>query len=52
MQLGTNRGDAASAVAVDSTGNSYVVGGTEGDLAGTNLGINDAFLVSFDDTGT
>jgi hypothetical protein len=52
VQFGTNRGDAASAVALDSAGNSYVVGGTEGDLASTNLGINDAFLVSFDATGT
>ena len=51
VQFGTASGDVASAVALDSADNSYVVGGTEGDLAGDNLGINDAFLLSFDSQG-
>lgn len=51
VQFGTASGDVASAVALDSADNSYVVGGTEGNLAGDNLGINDAFLLSFDSQG-
>ena len=51
VQVGTASGDIASAVALDSANNSYVVGGTEGNLAGENLGINDAFLLSFDSDG-
>lgn len=52
VQVGTPSGDIASAVALDSANNSYVVGGTEGSLASDNLGINDAFLLSFDTNGT
>jgi hypothetical protein len=52
VQVGTPSGDIASAVAVDSANNSFVVGGTEGSLASDNLGINDAFLLSFDTNGT
>jgi hypothetical protein len=51
VQVGTPSGDVASAVALDSADNSYVVGGTEGNLADDNLGINDAFLLSFDSQG-
>ncbi len=39
-------------VTVDSAGNAYVTGYTDGDLAGTNAGGQDAFVAKYDSTGT
>jgi len=45
--IDSGEGDSAQAVAVDRTGNPYVVGYTDGDLAAPNKGRNDAFLARF-----
>jgi hypothetical protein len=44
LQFGTEGHDVASGVAVDSKGDVWVVGSTDGDLAGNNEGFNDVFL--------
>ena len=51
-QIGTPREDVAKGVAVDSSGNVYVTGFTEGDLSGTNVGDRDIFLMKYDASGT
>ena len=51
-QFGTIRGDLATGIAVDSSGNSYITGFTYGDLGGTNQGLEDAFIVKHDSAGT
>lgn len=45
--INSNDGASAQAVAVDRTGNPYVVGYTSGDLGGPNKGRTDAFLAKF-----
>jgi hypothetical protein len=50
-QFGTASNDQASAVAVDSIGNVFVVGHTWGALSGANKGQTDAFLRKFDSSG-
>ena len=51
-QLGTSMRDAGRGVAVDSLGNAFITGGTEGSLEGTNAGDRDAFLTKYDSNGT
>jgi hypothetical protein len=52
-QLGTSGNDWCNSIAVDSAGNSYISGYTEGSgLGGTNKGRQDAFLTKYDTTGT
>ncbi len=52
-QLGTGDDDNCWDVSVDSSGNAYVAGSTEGGLDGnTNEGGWDMFLVKYDTTGT
>jgi len=52
-QFGTRFDDAAYGVAADSAGNLFVVGSTEGDIAGTtSAGQVDAFLRSYAPNGT
>lgn len=51
-QLGTAKDDSGYEVAVDSSGNIYVTGYTEGDLEGnTNAGNKDIFLIKYDPKG-
>lgn len=51
--LSTSANDVASGVAVDSSGNSYVTGWTEGAISGaTNAGYADMFLAKYDIGGT
>ena len=51
-QFGTSASDGAWGVAVDSSGNAYVVGGTYGAFPGyTNLGGDDAFLRKYNSAG-
>jgi hypothetical protein len=48
----TDAADSANGVAVDSKGNVYVVGGTEGDLDGQGeVGAKDAYLSKYDGSG-
>jgi len=52
-QFGTSGSDGAQGVAVDSSGNVYVAGGTNGALPGqTNSGIDDAFVRKYDSSGS
>ena len=52
-QFGTSSYDYARGVAVDGSGNAYVVGRTRGALPGqTSSGGDDAFVRKYDDTGT
>ncbi len=50
-QVGTNSWDLSFAVAVDSSGNIYITGGTEGDFDGQNAGNYDVFLSKFSNLG-
>jgi len=51
-QLGTTGHDWAAAIATDSVGNVYVVGGTDGSFPGfTNAGQGDAVIVKLDSEG-
>ena len=50
-QLGTAEDDFANAVAIDASGNVYLVGSTLGALTGTSVGNADAFLVKLDPGG-
>lgn len=48
----TDQPDSANGIAVDSQGNVYVVGATEGDLDGQGeIGISDAYLTKYDGSG-
>ena len=50
-QLGTEATDYARDLAVDADGFLYISGVTEGDLAATNAGGQDAFVLKLDSTG-
>jgi uncharacterized delta-60 repeat protein len=47
QQLGTSSYDSSSGVALDGNGNVYISGATQGDLAGTNKGPNDAWVAKY-----
>ncbi len=51
-QVGTPSYDNCYSVSVDSAGNAFITGYTEGSLSGTNTGDVDAFLTKFDPSGT
>jgi len=52
-QLGTSNSDAGRGVAVDTSGNIYITGYTNGGLDGnTNIGGEDIFLVKYNSAGT
>ena len=51
QQIGTSSWDQSFSVAVDSSGNAYISGRTDGSLEGTNAGSADAFLTKFDSSG-
>ena len=50
-QLGTSASDFSYSVAVDSSGNAFISGITDGNLGGTNAGGYDAFLAKYDPAG-
>lgn len=50
-QFGTTQNDSGEAIALDGLCNIHVTGSTSGDLAGSNLGNDDAFLASLDRSG-
>ena len=51
--FGTSGEDYGSGIAVDSSGNAYITGGTKGDLDGnTNAGHTDIFIAKYDFSGT
>ncbi|MBW4588836.1 SBBP repeat-containing protein [Aetokthonos hydrillicola Thurmond2011] len=50
-QLGTSEKDQSNSVAVDSTGNVYITGDTEGALGGPNSGNSDAWVAKYDNNG-
>ena len=51
-QIGTGAADRAHGIAVDGAGNSYITGGTYGDLASPSQGGKDAFIAKYDSGGT
>lgn len=51
-QLGTGSADRANGVSVDSAGNSYITGRTQGSLNGPNAGSSDVFLAKYSSTGS
>ena len=51
-QLGSSSADYATGVAVDSSGNVYAAGYTNGDLDGSNAGGWDLFVVKYNSSGT
>lgn len=50
-QFGTNFGTYGRSVAVDSAGNAYVGGTTDGSFGGVSAGFLDAFIAKFDSSG-
>ncbi len=50
--MGTADNDSANGIAVDSAGNIYITGGTNGSLGGTNAGSGDAFVAKYTSRGT
>jgi beta-propeller repeat-containing protein len=50
-QFGSSDDDRSNSVAVDSAGDVYLTGFTNGDLAGTNQGYEDAWLAKFNSAG-
>ena len=51
QQFGTDSFDNPDDITVDNTGNIYLTGGTQGSLAGTNVGISDIWVRKYDSTG-
>ena len=51
-QFGTSAGDSMAAVSVDSAGNIYVAGSTQGNLGAPNAGGADAFVLKLSSSGT
>ncbi|MEA5469800.1 SBBP repeat-containing protein [Spirulina sp. 06S082] len=51
QQFGTNAFDNADDITVDDAGNIYLTGGTQGSLAGTNVGLSDIWVRKYDSTG-
>jgi hypothetical protein len=51
QQMGTPSSDMSRSVAVDTMGNAYVTGHTQGALGGPNAGGSDVFLSKYDTTG-
>ncbi len=51
QQIGTEGTDYCYSVAVDGSGNAFISGYTNGDLAGPSAGGQDAFLVKYDSLG-
>ena len=51
QQFGTSGEDIANSTATDSAGNTYTAGHTSGDLGGTSIGGDDAFIVKRDSSG-
>jgi hypothetical protein len=51
-QFGSTNDDSGDGVSADSLGNVFVLGATEGNLAGPNAGENDVFLAKYDANGT
>lgn len=50
-QIGTDKDEGAYGIAVDSQGNIYVVGYTEGSMFGTNAGGEDIFIAKYNPEG-
>jgi hypothetical protein len=50
-QFGTDKNEEITGVTVDSQGNIYVIGSTEGNLFGTNVGGKDIFIAKFSPGG-
>jgi uncharacterized delta-60 repeat protein len=50
-QLGTSNDDSSQDVAIDSKGNVYISGETNGSLAGANQGEHDAWVAKYNTTG-
>jgi hypothetical protein len=50
-QIGTTVYDSCHTVAVDTSGNVYISGETEGSLGGPNAGSSDAFLTKYNSSG-
>jgi len=50
--LASKRDDRAHELVVDRAGKVYIVGLTEGDLAGANAGLQDAFIARYEPDGT
>ncbi|MCT7956395.1 DUF4347 domain-containing protein [Laspinema palackyanum] len=51
-QFGSSGSDRSDGIAVDSAGNLYVTGYTDGNLDGTNAGLGDAWVAKYDSSGT
>ncbi len=51
QQFGSAQDDFATAVTTDNTGNVYITGYTYGDLAGSNQGASDIFIMKLDSNG-
>ncbi|NJN11398.1 MAG: hypothetical protein HC815_26855, partial [Richelia sp. RM1_1_1] len=51
QQLGTEGDDFSNSIAVDSAGNVYITGYTDGSLGGDNAGYYDAWLAKYDSSG-
>jgi len=51
QQLGTADYDSANDITIDSSGNVYILGVTDGSLEGTNAGSNDVFVTKYNSDG-